>query len=397
MVSSISEICSQTIEDGDWVGKIIHMTGRYMNAVYDVQNTNEGVEISLKVSGYGSFEFRDIRVTPDSLFFVWTPSFDLPCTLARLPDGVYHGVCEDPWGGFGAAIMAPPGSDIDALELHEPTFMSIAGINPDDLEPEIVSLGESYPVGNRVEVNGLTINYVEAGDQQKTVVLIAGIGDNLTSWELLHQRLASQFRVIAYDRPGLGVSQKSDMPRALSQMANQLNRLLHSAGVPPPYILIAHAGASLIARQYTDQYPEEVEGLVFIDPHHEQQAGVWESFDEEAWTSYWTRLKRFQSALSGGSGLEFQMYASLIDQETEASLSDAPSVPTVVLTAGRVNENSSWVGHSKEGRKAWAEFHASWVDRMPNGTHKILDYSSYIHHESPESILEVIQSLFTEK
>jgi len=396
-VSFISEICSQTIEDGDWVGVIIHRSGRYMNSVYEVLNTEEGIEISMQVTEYGPFEFRDIRVTPDSLSFVWTPSFDLPCTLARLPDRVYHGVCKDPWGGFGGVVMAPPGTDTDTLKLDEATFMSIAGINPDDLETEIWMLGDSYPVGRSVELNGLNINYVDAGDREMTVVLIAGFGDNLTTWESLHQRLASQFRVIAYDRPGLGLSQKSDTPPTVELMASQLNDLLQSAGVTSPFFIVAHAGASFIARQYIDQYPQKVEGLVLVDPYHEQQSSVWKTLDENAWMLYWTRIKGFQSALPGASGQEFQMYASIIDQQTQIHFSDVPPVPTVLLTSGRVNEESSWIGNSRKGRNVWAEFHASWASRMPRGSHKVLEYNSYIHQQSPEAIEEALEDLLSEK
>ncbi len=395
LVSSISEISSQTIEDGDWVGVIIHRSGRYMNSVYEVQNTNQGVEITMKVKTYGSFKFKDIRVTSDSLLFVWTPSFDLPCTMARLPDGVYHGVCKDPWGGFGGAIMAPPGTNTDSLKLDEATFRSIAGIDPDHTETETWLLGESYPVGRSIELEGLMINYVDVGQSETTIVLIAGLGDNLTTWESLHQRLASKFRVIAYDRPGLGLSQKSNTPPSPEQMANQLRRLLQSIGAPPPYLLVAHAGASFIARQYIDQYPGEVEGLLLIDPHHEGQSTVWKVFDEDAWQIYWTRMKRFQSTLSGASGLEFQMYASIIDQQMTIRMSDAPSIPTEVLTARRVNEESVWIGDSKEGRDMWEDFHASWVAQMPRGTHKILDYGSYIHQENPEAIEESVESLLS--
>ena len=388
---------SQIIQDGDWVGRIIHRNGRAMEVTYKVQNGKDGLQITLVVEEYGPFQFRDIRVSADSLFFVWEPSFELPCTLVRLPDGVYHGVCADPWGGYGGAIMAPPGSDRDALTLDEMTFRSISGLEDTDSEPEEWRFGEAYPKGSTVVLNGLDVNYVEAGSGPETVVLIAGLGDNLTTWEALQQSLAQSFRTIAYDRPGLGLSMISPMPRTPDQMASELNDLLQSINASAPYLLVAHAEGAFIARRFVDLYTEQVRGLVLIDPDHEKQAEIWKGLDAEAWQSYWSRVKRFQSMLPGGVGPEFKNYAEIIDGQVDLGLSPVPSVPTVIMTAERVSDPTSWIGESPEGRQAWSRFHASWVEKMPMGTHMILDHGSYIHQEQPDKVEEVIYSILSGK
>ncbi len=399
-VSSSFGAQSQIIQDGDWVGQIIHRNGQIMDVTYKVQNGEDGLQITLDVEEYGPFQFRDIRVTADSLFFVWEPSFELPCTLARLPDGVYHGVCADPWGGYGGAIMAPPGSDRDALTLDETTFRRISGLEDledTDSESEEWRLGEAYPKGGTVMLNDLGVNYIDAGTGPMAVVLIAGLGDNLTTWEVLQQSLARNLRTIAYDRPGLGLSKASPMPRTLDQMASELRDLLQSINAPAPYLLVAHAEGAFIARRFVDLYTEQVRGLLLIDPDHEKQAEIWKGLDAEAWQSYWSRAKRFQSMLPGGTGQEFKIYAEMIDEEVDPGLSSAPSVPTVILTAGRVSDPASWIGESPEGRRAWSRFHASWVEKMPMGTHMILDYGSYIHQEQPDRVEEVIHTMLSGK
>lgn len=395
MANPMTEIYAQVIEDGDWVGRIIHRTGRYMDSVYKVRNSEDGLKITLEVENYGPFEFRDIRVTSDSLSFVWTPSFDLPCTLVRLPDGIYHGVCNDPWGGFGGVIMAPPGSDADHIIIDEATVTNMTGVDLDASEPAPWLLGDSYPLGQTAKIDGTEMNYVDAGSGPVTIVLISGIGDDLTSWELLHQNLASSFRVIAYDRPGLGLSTELTESPSLEQMTNQLYQLLQSADAAPPYLLVTHAAGSWIARQFIDVYEDDIGGVVFIDPHYDGQATMWQAFDADAWESYWNRLKRFQSTLPGGTGLEFNMYASIIDEQTKSEITAVPSVPTVVLTAGRASDSPIWIGDSPEGRKMWGEFHTSWVNQMPMGTHQVLEYGSYIHQESPESIEQAIIDLLS--
>ncbi len=386
---------SQIIQDGDWVGYIIHRNGQSMEVTYKVQNYEDDLQITLELEEYGPFPFRDIRVSADSLHFVWEPSFELPCTLARLPDGVYHGVCADPWGGFGGAIMAPPGFDRDALILDEDTFRSISGVEDMDSEPEEWLLGENYPKGSTVVLNDVEINYVDAGAGPVTVVLIAGLGDNLTTWELFHQSIAQNLRTIAYDRPGLGLSEGSPTPRTPAQMVSELRDLLDRINAPGPYVLVAHAEGALIARRFVDMYPEEVRGLVLIDPDHEKQAELWKELDEEAWQSYWSRVKRFQSMLPGGIGQEFKMYAEIVDGLTEPEISPVPSVPSVVLTAGRVSDSATWIGESMEGRRAWTDFHSLWVEKMPMGTHRVLDLGSYIHQERPGEIEQAIHSILS--
>ena len=389
---------SQPMQVGDWVGQIIHLTGRYMDAVYKVRNTGDVLQITLEVENFGPFEFNDIQVTPDSLSFVWEPSFELQCMLARLPDNVYHGVCMDPWGGFGGIVMAPPGSEADELTLDEMTFKSIAGIGDADSEEKASILGPMYPVGQSTQLFSGAVNYVDAGSGTVAVILIAGLGDNLTSWEMLHRRLARETRVIAYDRPGLGFSGETSIPRTPEQMATELYALLRNANVSSPYLIVAHAESAFTARRFVDLYGENVHGLVLIDPHHEDQAAMWERLDAEGWQSYWTQVKNFQMMFPGGTGLEFESYAAIIDGERVPGLGPVPQVPTVVLTAGRASESPRWIGETREGRAAWNEFHADWVREMPSGSHVFqLQSGPYIHNEKPDEVAEIIRAMLSAK
>ncbi len=394
-LSTSMDTQSQIIQDGAWVGQIIHRNGRSMDVTYNVQNEHNGLKIVMEVEEYGPFRFKDIRVTADSLFFVWEPSFELPCTLVRLQDGIYHGMCADPWGGYGGAIMAPPGSDRDALILDQSTFSGMTDLDETGPEPEEWRLGNAYPVGKAIKVNGLEVNYVDAGTGSEVVVLIAGLGDNLTTWETLQQRLAQNIRTIAYDRPGLGLSGASRIPRTLDQMASELSALLQSIDAPAPYLLVAHAEGSLIARRFADLYGERVRGLVLVDPHHENQARIWTAFDAKAWQSYWGRLKRFQSMLPGGVGQEFRAYAQIIEQEAGQELASVPSHPTAVLTAGRVSDTPVWAGESQRGREVWTEFHASWVEKMEDGIHLILESGPNIHQEQPGKVEQIIRDMLS--
>jgi pimeloyl-ACP methyl ester carboxylesterase len=56
----------------------------------------------------------------------------------------------------------------------------------------------------------------------------------------------------------------------MRQIVYELHTLLSRAGVPPPYVLVAHSMGGFLARLYTSTYPADVSGLVFVDASHEE-------------------------------------------------------------------------------------------------------------------------------
>ena len=383
---------AQVMQEGQWLGRIIHLTGRYMDTVNDVRYENGQLAVTMRVNDYGPFEFEQIRVTQDSMSFVWQPSFELACTLKRLPDGVYQGACMDPWGGFGGILLGPPGTDIDAVTLDDDTIESIAGWTPPLEEPR--GLAPEYPLGAVATVGGISINYVVAGEGSPTVILEAGLGDNLATWEVLHRRLAGSTRVVAYDRAGLGHSEASSAPRTPEQMATELRGLLREAAIVGPYVLVAHAESAFAARRFAALYASEVVALVLIDPHHEAQATMWREHSESSWTRYWDQKKAFFTRLSGVTSDEHKAYATIIESGGFPGLDPVPAVPTYVLSSGNAKPNATWIGESVEGRKAWIGMHANWVEAMPEGHHLVFEASGpYVHHEDLDSVARLIEGL----
>jgi pimeloyl-ACP methyl ester carboxylesterase len=48
-------------------------------------------------------------------------------------------------------------------------------------------------------------------------------------------------------------------------LVGELNELLDSGGVPAPYILVGHSLGGLVVQLYARIYPDQVQGLVFVD------------------------------------------------------------------------------------------------------------------------------------
>ena len=72
----------------------------------------------------------------------------------------------------------------------------------------------------------------------------------------------------AYDRAGFGWSDAGPMPRTAGRIADELHALLGAANIAPPYVLVGHSFGGLSIRAYATSHPEDVAGLVFVDPAH---------------------------------------------------------------------------------------------------------------------------------
>ncbi len=131
-------------------------------------------------------------------------------------------------------------------------------------------------VGTSADDNRVAI--VQAGSQQPTVVLQAGHQSDKKTWSAVMPRLAANRMVVAFDRPGHGGNPATTAPRDPCTIAAEQHQLLQQLGVQPPYILAGHSLGGLYQYVYAKQYPDEVAGLVLLDPTHPRH---WESMQRD--------------------------------------------------------------------------------------------------------------------
>jgi pimeloyl-ACP methyl ester carboxylesterase len=105
-----------------------------------------------------------------------------------------------------------------------------------------------------------------AGDGAPTVVFDAALGASSLSWSLVQPAIARVTRACAYDRAGFGWSEGGPMPRTAGRIADELHRLLRSADVPGPYVLVGHSYGGLVMRLFASRHAEEVAAIVLIEP-----------------------------------------------------------------------------------------------------------------------------------
>jgi pimeloyl-ACP methyl ester carboxylesterase len=121
--------------------------------------------------------------------------------------------------------------------------------------------------GRLIDVGGTQRFYLLAkGVNDPTVLFESGIGATSLNWCRIQEAISCFAATISYDRAGLGWSGPCSCARTPSNAATELHALLHAAGVKPPYVLVGHSFGGLVMRRFALLYPEEVAGVVLLDP-----------------------------------------------------------------------------------------------------------------------------------
>jgi len=103
------------------------------------------------------------------------------------------------------------------------------------------------------------------GSGQPVVILDAGGGGTVTAWALVMEQAKSIARVCAFDRSGLGWSERSPVATSPSTRAADLHALLAASGEPGPYIFAGHSLGGEQAWLYAQDHLEQAAGLITVD------------------------------------------------------------------------------------------------------------------------------------
>jgi pimeloyl-ACP methyl ester carboxylesterase len=106
------------------------------------------------------------------------------------------------------------------------------------------------------------------GDGGANILFLNGFRIQFKTWDRVFQKLATENRVIIYNRRGVGASAKATEPQDGNTVISEMRSLLSNLKLSPPYLLVAHSLGGLFANLYARFYPEEVAGVAFIDALH---------------------------------------------------------------------------------------------------------------------------------
>jgi pimeloyl-ACP methyl ester carboxylesterase len=129
----------------------------------------------------------------------------------------------------------------------------------------------SYAQEKLVKLKGNNYNvYLKGFENRKpntpALIFESGMGTDLGNWDKIIDELAKNNPVFAYDRAGIGKSDKVFEMPTVKLVSENLKVLLTTLNIAPPYILIGHSLGGVYIRGFAGFYPNDISGLVFIDP-----------------------------------------------------------------------------------------------------------------------------------
>ena len=270
--------------------------------------------------------------------------------------------------------------------------------------------------------------FLVEGTGTPSVVFLPGAGLTGLDFHNVHRRAAERTTSVRYDRAGTGWSDPVDLPRTPTQVTDELHGLLHSADVPGPYLLVGHSLGAFYARQFAHRFPDEVAGLLLLDPGHEdlpaflpseavelnerlkpdlqnlpdlteeQRAAARTQFEQlyAAWPDDLRKeliehhLTAWRTSISESANFETEVYAELRG-------TSLPDVPLIVLTA--TGRNPFWSRFADEAlvermHLGVRQAQATLASSVPRGEQRFVDAShQYLHIEREDAVVAALDDL----
>lgn len=239
---------------------------------------------------------------------------------------------------------------------------------------------------------GVRLMIGEWGSGRPPVVCLSCSGGAHEEWSQVAARLSPFTRVVAYGRPGLGGSDPLGADRAggtqsVGWAALQLRTLLRNAGFEPPYVLLTSSIGSWIADQYAAVRPDEVAGMVLVDP---------------TMVSRWPEIVERDVLVDGGEEDNpggFRLDWNACYAELARSVPAAGPRRVVISSSdGRWERNSvpsAW--HQPlsllEVDQRWQASQREWVHRL-GAVHVVADTAGhFVHREEPDLVAYVVRAV----
>jgi pimeloyl-ACP methyl ester carboxylesterase len=171
---------------------------------------------------------------------------------------------------------------------------------------------QAQDIQSTYDVDGNRLYLHCMGKGTPTVLLTTGLGQGTDErWKAVMPEVAKITRVCGYDRVGVGKSGRSSGADTIDRIAKELHKLLKSAKIEGPLVMVGQGFGAFTVRIYADTFKKDMAGAVLIQPHHDD-LNLWaESIgapiiksgkgnDKEAQEGYWTVGQMVQPM--GGAG-----------------------------------------------------------------------------------------------
>jgi len=131
------------------------------------------------------------------------------------------------------------------------------------------------PTDTFITIGGLRFHLRDWGgpDVPPSILLVHGLASNARIWDLLAPLLAPNFRLVAIDQRGHGLSDKPDDGYDLATIAGDLAGAIGALGWSRP-LVVGHSWGANVALQLAADHPDLPAGIVLLDGGANELASV---------------------------------------------------------------------------------------------------------------------------
>lgn len=258
--------------------------------------------------------------------------------------------------------------------------------------------------GTQVEVNGHNLNVYVGGNPESKLTLVfmsgAGTCSPTLDFKSLYSLYESDYKVAVIEKAGYGFSDDSDVKRDIDTVLFETREALHMVGITENLVLFPHSMSGIEALYWANEYPDEVNGIVGLDPATPQ------SYENMQINHSLFSLARFginvglarviPSIVNSSAAIKF---GNLTEQEKElyriifyrrtatiAMLNEAKEIKQSAKKLADIDQanapmlffvsNGDGTGYSKT---EWQSFALNYTAGKQNGKCVLLDCSHYVH------------------
>jgi pimeloyl-ACP methyl ester carboxylesterase len=242
-----------------------------------------------------------------------------------------------------------------------------------------------------LDIGQYHVEMASTGSGPYTVIFESGFGTGYSVWKKVVPDVARSARVLVYSRAGIGKSDARPEAQTPERRTIELEQLIAAAKLKPPFILVGHSYGGYLIRLFAARHPEQVAGMVFVDPSMER-------FNAELRKVDAAKLAQDLSYIDTLTPASYKAEAKLVDQAFEAAALlpplALPDVPAVVLTSTMVREKPEFFMHTVAAVAVWRSLHDQLFRQFSSGSHVVTASSGHnIHLEEPALVSGAIEQV----